>query len=227
MTAMWAVVPAKDGREAKQRLSSVLAPDERRQLFLAMLGDVLTALAACDALAGIAVVTRDAGARALALAFGARILVETACRGHDAAVTLAARTLAGEGCDGLISLPADVPLATPAEIAKVLDAHGGAPAITAVPAHDGRGTNALACSPPDAIAFGYGGDSFARHLAAARARGIEPAVVRLPGLARDIDIPCDLAAFLRAPSATRSFAYLEESGVAERCFSAAAMRAVG
>ncbi len=227
MTAMWAVVPAKDGREAKQRLSSVLMPDERRQLFLAMLGDVLAALAACDALAGIVVVTRDAGARALALEFGARVLVETACRGHDAAVTLAARTLAGEGCDGLISIPADVPLVTPAEIARILDAHGGAPAITAVPAHDGRGTNALACSPPDAIALGYGGDSFARHISAARAAGIAPAVVRLPGLARDIDNPCDLLSFLHTPSATRTYAYLEESGIARRCRAAAAMRAVG
>ena len=223
---MWAVLPAKDAHAAKQRLCGLLAPEERRRLSLAMLGDVLAALAASTALAGIVVVTRDGDARTLARQFGARVLAEPAGSGHDAAVTLAARTLAAEGRRGLISLPADVPLVTAAEIGHLIDTHGAAPAVTAVPARDGRGTNALACSPPDAIACRYGGDSFVRHLAAARDLGIEPAVVRLPGLGLDIDHPRDLLSFLERPSATRAFAYLEESGVAARCRSAAAgMRA--
>ena len=38
-------------------------------------------------------------------------------------------------------------------------------------------------SPPDAVPLRFGEDSFFPHLAAAAARGIEPSVVRLPGIA--------------------------------------------
>ena len=54
------------------------------------------------------------------------------------------------------------------------------------------------------------------HLRRAQALGIEPRIVRRPGLALDIDTPDDLAAFLAAPSPTRTYAYLEGSGIARR-----------
>jgi 2-phospho-L-lactate guanylyltransferase (CobY/MobA/RfbA family) len=43
----------------------------------------------------------------------------------------------------------------------------------------------------------FGEPSFANHLEAARARDLGPVVVRLPGLALDIDAPEDLALLLR------------------------------
>ncbi|MGA7264466.1 MAG: hypothetical protein WA709_31550, partial [Stellaceae bacterium] len=63
---MWAVVPVKELDRAKERLAQVLPPDRRRALMLAMLEDVLTALAATPGLGGLAVVTVDAAARRLA-----------------------------------------------------------------------------------------------------------------------------------------------------------------
>ena len=51
---IWALVPVKDLRDAKQRLADVLDADERRALFRAMLEDVLAVLAACRSLAGVA-----------------------------------------------------------------------------------------------------------------------------------------------------------------------------
>jgi 2-phospho-L-lactate guanylyltransferase len=48
---IWAVVPVKDIRDAKQRLASVLAPHERAALFRAMLHDVLSALSGAEGLA--------------------------------------------------------------------------------------------------------------------------------------------------------------------------------
>ena len=40
--------------------------------------------------------------------------------------------------------------------------------------------------------------------------------MRRPGLALDVDTPDDLAAFLAAPSPTRAYAYLTESGIGRR-----------
>lgn len=214
---LWAVVPVKDLRNAKQRLAGVLGAGEREALFRAMLEDVLAALAACPDLAGILVVTRDPEAKRLAVHYGTRVLIEEANRGHTAASTLGARTLAKEGAAGMVQLPADIPLVTPDDIAALLEAHRAAPAVTLAPSRDRRGSNAVACSPPDLLPLRFGDDSFFPHLQRARALGIEPHIVERPGLALDIDTPADLAAFLAAPSDTRARAYLAATGIAARC----------
>jgi len=50
----------------------------------------------------------------------------------------------------------------------------------------------------------FGEPSFANHLTAARERGVEPTVLRLPGLGLDIDGPDDLAALVAEGTQTRS-----------------------
>ncbi|HLJ19027.1 MAG TPA: hypothetical protein VKU84_02465, partial [Stellaceae bacterium] len=64
----------------------------------------------------------------------------------------------------------------------------------------------------------FGDNSFYPHLDAARGRGIDPLVVRHPGVGMDIDNPADLAAFLKMspPAGARTLAFLEQSGVAVR-----------
>jgi 2-phospho-L-lactate guanylyltransferase len=213
---LWAVVPVKDLRHAKQRLAGVLSAAERHALFAAMLEDVLAALAASKRLAGILVVTRDPLARDLASSYGARVLIEAENCGHTAASTFGAATLAQEGAVGMLQLPADVPLLTAADIAAVLQAHASAPSITLAPSRDRLGSNAVACSPPDLLPLRFGDDSFFPHLERARALGVEPRIVARPGLALDIDTPADLAAFLATPSTTRAYVYLMHSGIAER-----------
>jgi 2-phospho-L-lactate guanylyltransferase len=125
---VWAVVPVKELDRAKERLAPVLPPERRRALMLAMLEDVLTALAATTGLSGLAVVTLDAAACRLAARYGARIIETGARDGHSGAVAAAARLLAAEGCPGMLTLPGDIPLVTPAEITQLLAAHRPAPA---------------------------------------------------------------------------------------------------
>ena len=222
MTGVFAVVPVKELNGSKQRLSSALSPEERRALATVMLEDVLDALGAVPDLAGLIVVTVDSVATSLAARHGARIVTEGAREGHTGAVTAAARLLAREGRAGMMTMPGDIPRVTSAEIAATLAAHRAAPAFTIVPAHDDLGSNAIVCSPPDAVALRFGDDSFYPHLAAARSHGIDPLVVRHPGIGMDIDNPADLAAFLRMspPTPTRTLAFLEQSGVAARLLAA-------
>jgi len=215
-SGLWVVMPVKDLPDAKQRLGAVLDARERQELFRAMLEDVLSALAASTGLAGLLLVTRDPQARRLATRYGARVLVEDENRGHTAASSLGARTLAQEGVSGMVQLPADIPLVTPEDIAALLHVHGEAPAVTLAPSRDQRGSNAVACSPPDLLPLRFGDDSFFPHLRRARALGVEAQIVKRPGLALDVDTPEDLAAFLAAPSETRAYAYLAERGIVGR-----------
>ena len=203
-----AVVPVKDTAQAKQRLAAVLSPAQRQDLALAMLADVLAALALVRDLAGILVVTADPAAAAIAGRYGARVVTDGARAGHTGAVAAAARQL---GRDGMLALPGDIPLVEPDDIRQLIVAHGtgaqGA-AFTIAPARDDRGSNAVLCSPAGAVALRFGADSFFPHLAAARSCGIAPRVVRRPRIALDIDTPDDLALFLRTPSPTRAYALL-------------------
>ena len=218
MTGVWAVVPVKELASAKQRLSLCLSPEERHALATIMLEDVLDALSAVRQLAGILVVTVDPVAGSLAGRYGARIVTEAAREGHTGAVAAAARLLAREGQEGMMTMPSDIPRLSSAEITATFAAHRVAPAFTIVPAHDDLGSNMIICSPPDAVPLRFGENSFYPHLDAARERGIDPLIIRHPGIGMDIDNPVDLVTFLNMspPARTRTLAFLEQSGVATR-----------
>ena len=115
----------------------------------------------------------------------------------------------------MITMPGDIPAVCASEIDAVLSAHLAAPSFTISPAHDDLGSNAVVCSPPESVPLRFGDNSYFPHLAAARLQGIEPTVVRQPGMAVDIDYPVDLALFLRLPQSagTRTRSLLEELGV--------------
>ena len=207
---LWAVVPVKERVSAKERLASMLQPQVRRALALAMLEDVLAALTATPGIAGLLVVTVDPEAGRMAARYGARLIEASARDGHTGAVTAAARLLAAEGRVGMLTLPGDIPLVTPAEIAQLLAAHSPAPSFTIVPSHDERGSNAIACSPPDAVPLRFGENSFYPHLQSAEMVGIRPKVLHLSGIALDIDNPEDVVSFMRIDSSTRARAVLAE-----------------
>lgn len=213
---MWAVLPAKDFNDAKQRLAEVLEADERRGLFQSMYEDVLTSLCSVEALQGVLVVTRDQTAASLAKKHGAEVLMEAENRGQTAAVEAAAAWLAGQGADGMLAVPGDVPLVPASEIEEVLAAHDTNRGMTIVPARDERGSNCIACSPPDLMSFHFGNDSFQPHLQAAKDAGVTPRILRLPGIGLDIDRPDDLAALIAEGGEGRAQTWLRENGIAER-----------
>jgi 2-phospho-L-lactate guanylyltransferase len=207
---LWAVVPVKERSSAKERLAPMLRPETRQALALAMLEDVLAALTATRGIVGLLVVTVDPEASRLAASYGGRVTELGARDGHTGAVVAAAKLLGVEGCTGMLTLPGDIPLVTPTEIKRVLAAHLPAPSFTIVPSHDEHGSNAIACSPPDAVPLRFGDNSFYPHLRTAEAFGIRPNVLHLPGIALDLDSPEDVVSFMRTESPTRAWALLSE-----------------
>jgi 2-phospho-L-lactate guanylyltransferase len=168
-----------------------------------MLEDVLEALqgAAVDA---VWVVTRDPEVSAIAPRFGATVVTEEANRGHTAAVAAAQARASERGIGVFVTIPADVPCVTAAEVDALVAGIGAAPAAVLVPSRSGLGTNGVALTPADALALRFGEPSFEGHLARARARGIVPRVLVLPGLGLDVDGPDDLQALLATGAGARS-----------------------
>ena len=109
------------------------------------------------------------------------VVRETEGHGHTAAVARGVALCREWGATVLLTVPGDLPCLTADEVRRILEACGPAPAAVFVPSRSGLGTNAACLTPPDAVPLRFGEPSFADHLAAARARGIEPVVLSLSG----------------------------------------------
>lgn len=193
VSPVWALVPVKRFDQAKSRLADVLPVEARASLAAAMLGDVLELLAEVNGIVGTLVVTADPAAAALATEQGAEVLSDCHESGINEAVVQGLRSLTRRGAGGALVVPADVPFATPGEIAAVLHGLAGQEAVL-VPATRDGGTNVFAIAPAHRLTPCFGPGSFVRHVAAAASAGLTPAVLRLPGIGHDIDVPADLAA---------------------------------
>jgi 2-phospho-L-lactate/phosphoenolpyruvate guanylyltransferase len=209
-----AIIPVKPLQLAKGRLAPVLSAPERRELVLAMLGDLLAALRATEAVSGAVVVSRDAEVLAWAARLGARALRERA-PGLNDALAQAAAFAEERRAAALLALPADLPLVTPTEIGGLIEAGAGAASVVLAPSRDG-GTNGLYLRAPRALPFLFGPDSLARHVQAARERGIVPRLFRAPGLELDVDRPDDLLLLTRAAGATAAQRLVRDLNLCER-----------
>jgi len=191
------LVPVKNLAAAKQRLSSILSPEERLALAQAMCEDVLQALARWQGRPAVAVVTSDSFARNLAARCNFEVIPDDLNSGETSAIEMATALCQQRGATSTLVVPADIPLLEAAELQKILDCApvGGA---VLVPDAAGRGTNAAWRSPGDLFPLRFGNDSFLPHLAAAKATGLPCIVLELPSIARDVDRPEDLHALAAA-----------------------------
>jgi 2-phospho-L-lactate guanylyltransferase len=126
--------------------------------------------------------------------------------------------LQAEGVAAILTLPGDVPAVKTPEVEALIAAVTIPPAFIIAPAHDEQGSNAILMSPPNVVKLRFGEDSYFPHLAASRAAGITPQILRLPGIAMDIDHPADIARFARIPEAkgTQTLAWVQQNGILER-----------
>jgi 2-phospho-L-lactate guanylyltransferase len=196
------LVPIKNLVHAKQRLSSILTPEERFALAQAMCEDVLQTLAHWQNRLPTAVVTSDPFARDLAARLHFDVISDENS-GETNAIEMATRVCKHRGATSTLVVPADIPLIDSAELQKITDC---APANGAVLVPDaaGRGTNAAWRSPADLFPLRFGNDSFLPHRVAAKATGLPCIVLELPSIARDVDRPEDLHELAAARGDRRS-----------------------
>ena len=129
----YAIVPVKGLALAKRRLAPVLPDAARRRLVLAMLEDVLAAIAGVREIERVVVVTPDADAGSLAAGRGATILPEPGAGELNAAVESGVAFALSRGIGRVLVLPADIPLARPEELASLIGSRRSAPGVTLAP----------------------------------------------------------------------------------------------
>jgi len=198
---IFALLPVKDPRNAKQRLNGFLPASEREALARMLYEQTITALCHAEGIDCIAVVTSDAAIAAHARGLGTLVFEESEQTSHSLSADAACRRAMAMGATTALLVPIDVPLVTPVDFeqlaASALMKKRG---VVIVPSADGAGTNALARTPPDVIQSRFGPGSFRAHVDQAGAHGVPIDVLRLPGLMFDIDTPEDVAELLeRAP----------------------------
>ena len=192
MTAT-AIVPLKALASAKGRLSLALEPAQRRWFVAWMAQRVIAACQACDAIDEVLVVAGDQAAADVGLQAGAQVLLVTQ-EGLRVALDRADAATAGHATT--IVVAADLPEVAADDLGRVFAAAGAADrAVVIAPTYDG-GTGALLRRPPSLMPTAYGIGSAAAHIDLARAAGVLPQVLDLPGLARDVDTPEQLPAAL-------------------------------
>jgi 2-phospho-L-lactate guanylyltransferase len=186
-------LPVKSLDGSKTRLGPLLSPLERAALTLAMLEDVLDATMSIPGWETW-VISPDEAVLELATRRGARGIEEERPPLANA-IRQVEEEANGQGIEVLAVLLADTPLVTPEAITRALHTLG--PVVLA-PSHDGTGTNFLLRRPPTAIAARFGTDSYRKHLEAAAMADIPSAVIELPELAFDLDLPGDILTVLDA-----------------------------
>ncbi len=218
----WAILPLKDLSGAKRRLGSDLSDGERHDLAHAMARDVITALKQAKKINQILIVSNDREVTELAVELEVHLIHEGPEPGLSAAVTHGGEHLCTKSIPTMIVVHGDLPLASANEIDALVTEHEkmAPPCATIQTCTNSDGTNVLAISPPDVMAFSYGAGSFAIHLRQAKERGIEVATTSLESLAIDIDTAEDLAQFIkcmnRTESAENTKLFLTSSGIAGR-----------
>lgn len=181
------VIPARAPEFGKSRLAAALAPAERTALALRLFDHVVGTALSADPSATVYVISNSPDLLARAQRHGAHALVERG-EGLNRALEQAAGDLGGS--DPLLTLSIDLPLLTAADVVAML---AQAADVACATDDAGEGTNALLMRRPGLTPYCYGPGSLAAHRAAAAARGLSFAAIHRPGLARDLDLPADLA----------------------------------
>lgn len=219
---MWALLPLKNFDEAKQRLSGVLSPLERRGLFQAMVEDVLEVLHKHPHLDGILLLSDDPTARLLAELYQVDFLQESAlcARGLNGVVQAGVEYLAEQGINDVMVIHGDLPLISAEEVSHLINCHKQqSPALTIAPDARQEGTNCLLCNPASVLTYCYGNQSLARHSLQSRQKNLALKIELLWGMSRDIDTPEDLDFLIRNAgdnNATRTSRFIVDSGIGER-----------
>ncbi len=103
-----------------------------------------------------------------------------------------------------MSLPTEITLLEPEDVDALLNLELGAQSAVIVPSRDGKGTNALLRTPPDAFPSRFGDNSLALHQEEAWRRRVELKILENPRISFDLDEFSDLLRFMQLENETRT-----------------------
>jgi 2-phospho-L-lactate guanylyltransferase len=192
LMTLWAIVPVKPLRRGKSRLSSVLSLEARTALNHYLLSNTLDTLASVPEIEHSLVISRDPEALTIAREYGARTVQEQGSPQLNIALARATMVALSHSVQGVIIVPADLPLITVDDIREVVKRGVDPPVVVITPDRHHQGTNALLISPPGLIKYESGPGSFQRHCIQAEKAGARLEICERKSVALDIDLPEDL-----------------------------------
>lgn len=175
------LVPVKDFRQAKGRLSSVLDPEQRAELAQALATRVVAAARPI----GVWVICDDKAVAQWAESCHAEVLW-CAGMGLNAAVTHGVEVARERGIDRAVVSHSDLPAAL--DFSRLTESRG----VEIVTDLRGEGTNVISLPTASGFKFSYGQGSCERHVAETKRLGLEVSVLSDHRLSWDVDNPEDL-----------------------------------
>jgi 2-phospho-L-lactate guanylyltransferase len=189
--SLWAIVPVKPLRRGKSRLSEILSEDERAQLNHQLFLHTIQVLKQVDNISDILVVSRDSDVLTEARELDVRTVTENGTPELNNALRRASLFSKAFSTEGVLIVPADLPLLIPEDVNAFLHARKERPMIVIAPDRRQMGTNMLLTNPADLLTFSFGQDSYKKHTSLARSEGADVVVVENERIALDLDIPED------------------------------------
>ncbi len=189
--SLWAIVPVKPLRRGKSRLSKILSDEERYQLNYQLFTQTINILKQVPKITDILVVSRDSDVLTAARDKQVRTVTENGTPELNNALRRASLFSKAFSTEGVLIVPADLPLLTPQDVGHFLEQRTQPPMIVISPDRRREGTNMLLIDPADLITFSFGGASFDRHCRLARLKGAEVIVYDNDHVGLDLDVPED------------------------------------
>lgn len=189
--SLWAIVPVKPLRRGKSRLSEILSEDERSRLNHHLFSHTLDVLLQVETITDILVVSRDSHVLTEARDKKVRTVTENGTPELNNALRRASLFSNVFSKEGVLIVPADLPMLTPDDVEHFLAQRTQPPLMVISPDRLHLGTNMLFINPADLITFSFGTDSFEKHCNLARIKGAEVVVYENKHIALDLDVPED------------------------------------
>ena len=208
-----AIVPMKPLSQGKSRLGKTLSAEQRADLALGMLRQVLLNIKAAS-VATIWVVGGDERIRRMTRNLGANWIEEL---GKDLNDTLKkAFELAFEHGSSALYIAGDLPFLKPADIHSMIQSSRRQGNVTLAPARRDGGTNAILVPYGVPLKPELGQGSFMKHLTQAARLETSVAINSSPGLGFDLDVVDDLETFQHMePGLLERLSTASESGLRE------------
>ncbi len=189
--SLWAIVPVKPLRRGKSRLSNLLTEEERTQLNKQLFCHTIEVLQLVDSVSDILVVSRDSHVLTMAREKDVRTVTENGTPELNNALRRASLFSTAFSTEGVLIVPADLPLLTPEDVTDFIERRTKPPMIVIAPDRRREGTNMLLLDPADLITFSFGQASFDLHTHLAREKGANVVVFENERIALDLDVPED------------------------------------
>ncbi|MCG7534604.1 2-phospho-L-lactate guanylyltransferase [Pseudoalteromonas sp. OOF1S-7] len=187
------LIPIKNLKFVKSRLSSHLSLGERRRIVIGMLDGLVNELKKLDAINDIYIVSDDGFVIEMCRKINVSYIESNVFQGLNESIEYALSVLSKRKVSEIIILPGDLPLVNEFDVLSLVNYYlFNNNDVIVVPDNKKIGTNALVLSLPTKMKMRFGIDSFAKHVDFARSNGVKVGVFENYNISMDLDNVSDI-----------------------------------